>query len=278
MKITVLVDNNTIIDRYFLGEPGVSFFIQTEGKNILFDVGYSDIFISNAQKLGINMYDIDYIAISHGHSDHTWGLVPLIRLYTEALGEKHEFRKPILLAHEKAFESKYHGEEKIGSIVNVETLGDHFEMKLRKEPFWITERLIFLGEIERTNSFENKKPIGKRISGGIEEDDYVMDDTALAYKSEEGLVIITGCSHSGICNIIEYAKKLCNDDRIVDVIGGFHLLNPDKEQLELTKKYIKQAAVKELHACHCTDLQSKLALAEAANIKEVGVGLVLEYI
>jgi 7,8-dihydropterin-6-yl-methyl-4-(beta-D-ribofuranosyl)aminobenzene 5'-phosphate synthase len=277
MKITVLVDNNTIIDRYFLGEPGVSFFIEADGKNILFDVGYSDIFIRNAQKLGINMYDVDYIAISHGHIDHTWGIVPLIRLYTEALIEKLELKKPVLLAHEDAFESKYHGKETIGSVVTEKTLCDHFEMKLRKEPFWITERLVFLGEIERTNSFENKKPIGKRISGGIEEEDYVMDDTALAYKSEEGLVIITGCSHSGICNIIEYAKKLCNDDRIVDVIGGFHLLNPDKEQLEMTKKYIKQAAVRKLHACHCTDLHSKLALAEAADIKEVGVGLVLEY-
>lgn len=277
MKITVLVDNNTIIDRYFLGEPGVSFFIQEDGKNILFDAGYSGIFISNAQKLGINMYAVDYITISHGHNDHTWGLVPLIKLYTEALGEKRQFRKPTLIAHEQAFESKYYGNEAIGSMVTEKTLGDHFEMKLGKEPFWITERLVFLGEIERTNSFENRKPIGKRISQGVEEEDYVMDDTALAYKSEEGLVIITGCSHSGICNIIGHAKRICNDNRIADVIGGFHLLNPDKEQLEMTKNYIKQAAVKELHACHCTDLHSKLVLSEAANIKEIGVGLVIEY-
>ena len=277
MRITVLVDNNTLIDRYFLGEPGASFLIQEEGKNILFDVGYSDIFIRNAQKLGINMYDVDYIAISHGHIDHTWGFVPLISLYNEALIEKIKFTKPVLVAHEQAFERKFYDNETIGSIVTEKTLADHFEMKLGKEPFWITERLVFLGEIERTNSFENKKPIGKRINRGIEEEDFVMDDTALAYKSEEGLVIITGCSHSGICNIIEYAKKICNDNRVVDVIGGFHLLNPDKEQLEQTKSYMKQAAVKELHACHCTDFYSRLALAEAATMKEVGVGLVLEY-
>jgi 7,8-dihydropterin-6-yl-methyl-4-(beta-D-ribofuranosyl)aminobenzene 5'-phosphate synthase len=277
MKITVLVDNNTIIDRYFLGEPGVSFFIQHNDKNILFDLGYSDAFIKNAHKLGINLYDVDYIAISHGHIDHTWGLLPMIRLYTEALIEKIKFRRPVLLAHFQAFESKYYGNEIIGSLVTEKTLSDHFEMKLRKEPLWITEKLVFLGEIERTNSFENKKPIGKCINQGREEDDFLRDDTALVYKSEGGLVIITGCSHAGICNIIEYAKKVCNENRIVDVIGGLHLLNTDIEQMELTKEYIKQAKVKELHACHCTDLHAKIELSEVAQMKEVGVGLVLEY-
>lgn len=277
MRITVLVDNNTIIDRYFLGEPGVSFFIQESGKNILFDVGYSDIFIRNAEKLNINMYDIDYVAISHGHIDHTWGFVPMIRLYNEAIIGKCSLKKPELLAHEEAFSSKYFEDEVIGSIVTEKTLNDYFKVNLRKEPFWITEKLVFLGEIERTNSFENKKAIGRCINQGIEEDDFLRDDTALAYKSDEGLVIITGCSHSGICNIIEYAKKVCSENRVIDIIGGLHLLNPNNDQIESTKRYIKQAGVKELHACHCTDLRSKIVLSEVAEIKEVGVGLIIEY-
>jgi 7,8-dihydropterin-6-yl-methyl-4-(beta-D-ribofuranosyl)aminobenzene 5'-phosphate synthase len=277
MKITVLVDNNTIIDWYLLGEPGVSFFISEGEKNILFDVGYSDIFIRNAQKLGINMYDIDYVAVSHGHIDHTWGFAPMLSMYNEALIEKIRFRKPILLAHPHAFESKYYESEVIGSIITEKTLGDYFEMNMKREPFWITERLVYLGEIERTNSFENRKPIGKHVIQGIEEDDYLEDDTALAYKSDDGLVIITGCSHSGICNIAEYAKKVCNDDRIADIIGGLHLVSPDKDQLELTKNYIRQAGIKKLHACHCTDLNSKIALSEVAEVEEVGAGLVLKY-
>jgi 7,8-dihydropterin-6-yl-methyl-4-(beta-D-ribofuranosyl)aminobenzene 5'-phosphate synthase len=278
MKITVLVDNNTIIDRYLFGEPGVSFFIQDSGKNILFDVGYSDIFIKNGQKLGVNIYDIDCIAISHGHSDHTWGLVPLLRLYTEAILEKQEFKIPMLLAHSQAFEYKYGDKEVIGSIIEEKMLNSFFNMNLRKEPFWITDKLVFLGEIERVNSFENKEPIGKYLNQGIIVDDFIKDDTALAYKSKDGLIIITGCSHSGICNIIEYAKKVCSENRVVDVIGGLHLLDPDKEQIEMTKKFMKQTDLKELHACHCTDLNSKLALSEVAKIKEVGVGLVLEFV
>lgn len=277
MQITVLVDNNTIIDRYLLGEPGVSFYIREGGKNILFDVGYSDVFIINARKLGINLYDVDYVAISHGHLDHTWGLEPIIRMYSEARTEKISFKKPVLIAHPQAFESKYHDNEVIGSIITEKALGDFFDMNLKREPFWITDRLVFLGEIERTISFENKKPVGKRMVQGIEEPDFLRDDTVLAYKSEKGLVIITGCSHSGICNIINYAKKVCNDDRIADVIGGLHLLNPEVETLELTKEFIRQAGVKKLHACHCTDLKSKLALSEAAELEEVGAGLVLEF-
>ena len=88
MKLTVLVDTNTLIDRYFYGEPGISYFIVDEGKRILFDVGYSDAFIRNAQKMNIDLRNTDFLVLSHGHLDHTWGLEPLIKLYTEAIVEK----------------------------------------------------------------------------------------------------------------------------------------------------------------------------------------------
>jgi 7,8-dihydropterin-6-yl-methyl-4-(beta-D-ribofuranosyl)aminobenzene 5'-phosphate synthase len=71
MKITVLVDNNTMIDRYFQGEPGVSYFIECDDKKYLFDTGYSDIFLRNATKMGINLLALDAVVISHGHNDHT---------------------------------------------------------------------------------------------------------------------------------------------------------------------------------------------------------------
>ena len=108
-------------------------------------------------------------------------------------------------------------------------------------------------------------------------EDFLIDDSALAYKSPEGLIIITGCSHSGICNIVEYARKVCGDDRVVDIIGGFHLLNPSKEQMNGTIEYMKSMHPASVHACHCTDLNSKIALSSVVNIKEVGVGLILEF-
>lgn len=278
MKLTVLVDNNTFIDRYFLAEPGVSYLIQEEGMNILFDVGYSDAFLCNAKAMNINLYDIDSIIISHGHMDHTWGLFYLIKYYAEAKIENIYFKKLDLIAHPWAFFPKTVSEdEEIGSIITKDTLSRHFNMKSSKDPIWITDNLVFLGEIERSNNFENINPIGEIHHNETNMDDYLMDDSALVYKSKEGLVIITGCSHAGICNIIEHAKKVCGDNRIVDVIGGFHLLEPSAEILNKICDYIKANNVKMLHACHCTDLKSKMELDKVCPIREVGVGLVLEY-
>jgi len=89
-----------------LGEPGVSYFIQDEGQKILFDVGYSDIFIKNAQKMNIHFWDLDYLVLSHGHLDHTWGLTSLIKYYTEASIEKIDYNKPTVVTHPSSFLAK----------------------------------------------------------------------------------------------------------------------------------------------------------------------------
>ena len=79
MKLTVLIDNNTLIDRYFFAEPGLSLLIEDHDTRVLFDTGYSDLFIQNAVKMGKDLSHLDYLAISHSHLDHTWGLDPFIR-------------------------------------------------------------------------------------------------------------------------------------------------------------------------------------------------------
>jgi 7,8-dihydropterin-6-yl-methyl-4-(beta-D-ribofuranosyl)aminobenzene 5'-phosphate synthase len=278
MKLTVLVDNNTLIDRYFIGEPGVSYLILEGNKQILFDVGYSDAFIINAKKMNLDLLQTDFIVLSHGHVDHTWGLDPLIKMYTEAKFESVPFKIPTVVAHPSVFLTKsIDGLNEIGCTISESKLRRHVELKLSKEPVWLTDKLVFLGEIERLHEFEKTKPIGKVHRKTGTEDDYVLDDTALAYKGDQGLVVITSCSHSGICNIIEYAKKVLGEKRVRDVIGGFHLMQPSQQQLKGTTEYFKKLGTKEIHACHCVDLESKIALAKVANLKEVGVGLSLNY-
>ena len=278
MKLTVLVDNNTLIDRYFFAEPGISLFIEQGGKRILFDVGYSDIFLKNAQKMNIDLRILDYVILSHGHFDHTWGLDPLVRLYTESQIENLHYKSPAVVGHPLVFLSKtIGGVKEAGSLISQDKLSQLFQIELSEDSVWLTERLLYLGQIERKNDFEAQKSLGSILKQDGAEPDYLLDDTALAYKSPQGLVIITGCSHSGICNIIEQAKRLCQEDRILDIVGGLHLLNPSQEQLQGTLAYMKNLSPKEMHACHCTDLNSKIALSRVVNLKEVGVGLILEY-
>ena len=278
MKLTVLVDNNTLIDRYFTGEPGLSFFIEAGDTRILFDVGYSDAFIKNAELVNIPLFDVDYIVLSHGHLDHTWGLNYLIKKYTDFAFEGFAFKKPVVVTHPLTFESKRMRDlREIGSLIPKEKLGNFFDLRLSSEPHRLTDRLIYLGEIERENDFESQEPLGKIIVDGSEQDDYLVEDSALAYKSPRGLVIITGCSHAGICNIVKQAQKVCGENRIVDIIGGFHLLDASPRQLQGTMDFMKKLKPGEVHACHCTDLAAKIALSGVVPLKEVGVGLHLEY-
>ncbi len=101
------------------------------------------------------------------------------------------------------------------------------------------------------------------------------DEIAVAYKSKGGLIISNSCSHRGICNTIDYAKSVCQDTRIADVICGFHLQNPGDEVLYGTVQYFVENRPISLHPCHCTDLRSKVALSKVANTQETGSGLVL---
>lgn len=276
MEITVLVDNNTSIDKYFKGEAGLSYYIKEGETNILFDVGYSDIFISNSHKMNVSIKDVDYLVLSHGHIDHTGGLDPLIKYYSETLDKKEDY--PKIIAHPDCFESKYYKDNtSIGINISKGLLKDLFDIQETIEPVWITDKLVYLGEIKRDNDFEAQKPLGyiNRIDENSK--DYLFDDTALAYISKEGLVIITGCSHSGICNIVEQAKQVTKIDNVVDIIGGLHLRNPDQDKMEKTKEYIEHLNLKHLHACHCTDLLSKAELSKVSNLKEVGVGMKISY-
>ncbi len=278
MQLTVLLDNNTIIDRYLLGEPGLSFHIVAEGKNILFDAGYSEAFIRNASRMGVDLLKLDNIVLSHSHMDHSWGLAPLFQLFTEAMIEGQGNPKPEFTAHPDVFLSRtVDGLPEIGSFLTEQTVSNFCTMRMSNEPLWLTDKLVFLGEIPRNNDFEALESMGQIRTKDGTKDCFIHEDSALAYRSDDGLVIITGCSHAGICNIIEYAREVCGEKRIRDVIGGFHLLNPPQKQMQGTLDHFSKLQAQRIFACHCTDLAAKIKLSAVANICEVGVGLKITY-
>ena len=269
MKLVVLVDNNTLNDKYYIGEPAVSYYIEVDGKKVLFDTGYSDVFIRNARKMNINVDNIDAIAISHGHEDHSNGL----KYYLDNVRDK----RILLYAHPLAFNKKKLDGEMICSPYSLDLLSEYFEIRTSKNPINLTDNLIFLGEIPSELSFEKRYSMGRIKIDGEYRDDYLYDDSALVYKGKNGLLVISGCSHSGICNIIEYAKKVCNDDRVVAVIGGFHLTYDD-ERLKETIDYFENNNIKNIYPCHCTSLvaKSKFINRLGSDVNEVGVSLEIE--
>lgn len=271
LKIKVLMDDCALPNKYYTAEHGFCLFIESDGKRILFDTGYSDAFINNAALMDADLTKLDAIVLSHGHNDHTWGLNHLIQLYDR----KNVARRPLLLAHPDSFVRKRSKSNEIGMALDESVLSAFFEPKLLSKPEKITEKLLWLGEIPR--KIENEKAMGRRIVDGAESEDFLRDDSALVYSGEEGLVIMTGCSHSGICNIIDYAVTLTGENRISDIIGGFHLLKESRENLRETGEWLAARAPKAVHPCHCTDLQAKIALAAYLPVEETGVGLELEY-
>jgi len=264
LTLTVLVENTALTDHDLCGEAGLSFLLVTAGKKILFDTGLSGLLLTNAEKMLIDLGNVDVLVFSHGHINHTGGLWALARYFTRADPERMQHRMPELIAHSRCFWPKEKGGRKNGSVMSEVEVRKQFTVNLSDTPVWITDDLVFLGEIPRQFAFERAVPAKRRIlhPDGTRVPDQMPDDTALAFRSDNGLVIITGCSHAGICNITEYARAVCREQRVAGIMGGLHLLSPTPEQLKKAGEYLQDLHLNALHACHCTSHASKIALAE----------------
>ena len=246
MNLTILHNE---LNEFVEEKSGFSVLIEAGKKRVLFDVSYSDDIIKNALRGKVDLDGIDYLVLSHGHIDHTEGLK---FIDFSNVGN--------LLAHPDCFEKKYFkGVGEIGCPMNLDSLKQATNVILSKKPYWIEEdNIVFLGEIPRKVDFEGNVPVGYLENG---DDDFVLDDSAVVIKCRGGLIIVTGCSHSGICNIIEYAKEVCNENKVCVVIGGFHLF--DKDVTDKTIEFIEGQGVDCLYPMHCL---SKYAFSEFEKI------------
>lgn len=276
MRLTVLMDNTTNLDTTYLGESGLSFLIETDNEKVIFDTGFSPIFLSNARKMGIDLTAISAVAISHGHNDHTNGLPTLGKL----LHRKGK-RVPLIL-HTECLEKKWwrkkDGElEEIGMPCNRETLEKYYDVKPTEKPMQIGDSLYFLGGIPRKNPAANES-IGLVFNReGFLAPDSVPDDSALVFDGKNGLVVINGCAHSGLINILNYVKELFPGKPVEAVIGGFHIQDKSQEWLSNMTEELKKFEPKRIYPCHCTDETSRAYLRSRFSVGSIGVGSVLSF-
>jgi 7,8-dihydropterin-6-yl-methyl-4-(beta-D-ribofuranosyl)aminobenzene 5'-phosphate synthase len=199
---------------------------------VLFDAGLSpDGLVENMRRLGIPAGDIELIVLSHGHWDHTTGMDGLVR-------ELGRTNVPVLI--HPAFWSRRRialpGREpfELPSTSRGALEGAGFEVVEQRQPsFLLDGSLLVTGEVDRTTEFEQGFPVHQaHRHGRWEPDPLILDDQALvASVRGRGLVVLTGCGHSGIVNILRYVRKVTGEDAIHAVVGGFHLSGPVFERI-----------------------------------------------
>jgi 7,8-dihydropterin-6-yl-methyl-4-(beta-D-ribofuranosyl)aminobenzene 5'-phosphate synthase len=260
MKIIVLNDNRA--SSICGAQHGLSYFIEFDEKKILLDAGPSEIAMKNARILGVDLTALDCVVLSHGHWDHGNGL----RFLPQG--------KPLLL-HPGVFQKRYKriNNQYIGLDMTEQEIRTHFLVQSTVQPVEIAHQAWFLGEIPRVIDFE--VPSTKyRLENG--ETDSIIDDTALAFNTPKGIVVVTGCSHSGICNIILKAKELIPNRPVANIMGGFHLNQTDK-RLAQTIEFFQQQGIIQLLPSHCTDPKVICHLSQFFDVKWVGSGNVFRF-
>ncbi len=244
MKITVLCENQAGYRgaRVCLAEWGLSLFVETKGANILLDAGNTDVYRRNAEKLKVNLEKTHFVVLSHHHWDHVGGL------------RYHGFkeRKKLIAEPETLEKMPLEQSEKIKA---------DFDVITSKEPLEFSKGIYFLGIVPRKNSFEK----------GVFRKDKMRDDSALAVKSKKGAMVITGCSHAGICNICEYAKAVTGQE-LYTVIGGFHLFENEPEAVSKTIEYFKTEKPEHLYPMHCIDFPTIAKFHKIFGTRKLSAG------
>ena len=258
MKISILTEN--CAGPHFRAEHGLSYLIEVDKLKLLFDTGHSDVFLNNAQQLNIDLEkEVETIVLSHGHWDHGDGLQ-----YLEG---------KTLITHPASFTLRYRKSDHtyVGLKLIQEDITSRFNLIASEESYFITPRVVFLGAIPRLNEYESQTTSFIDDQG---QEDYVPDDSGLAIIQNNQLVIISGCAHSGICNMIDYAMEITGIRKINTVLGGFHLKH-QSTQTKRTIKYLKDCRIPTLFPSHCTELPALSAFYDAFKINQLKSGMIL---
>lgn len=255
-----LVENKTEHSG-MLAEHGLSIYIEADDKKILFDAGASDILLHNAKVMDVDLKDVDFAVVSHGHYDHTGGFPAFC-----ALNEK----APVYL-HKNGFRDSYgfrdgQPEDETSGIIWTEqqknVMKDRFE--LTDGPVYVTENICITGTIpvaEGTNITENF--YYKDEDGQWQKDD-MSHEQVLVIRQPDGLYIFSGCSHRGVISALQAGKAMFPGERVAVLVAGMHLYSASAEDRAYVVEQIAAEGLDKVMPVHCTgikaicDLKTKL--------------------
>jgi 7,8-dihydropterin-6-yl-methyl-4-(beta-D-ribofuranosyl)aminobenzene 5'-phosphate synthase len=257
-KITILCEN-TVGRLVGSGEHGFSAYLETDRGNYLFDTGNSHSIVPNSLLLNKDLRSVTKIFLSHGHHDHTGGLPEVLKLKgkVDVHVHPHVFLDRIALLKEDGKETKRF----VGipyKKVYLEFLGANFVFNT---DFMEVEKGIYLtGEVPRQTEFEKPDPRLFSEIGGKSVQDTFPDDQSLILDGEKGLILIFGCAHSGMINIINHVISKTGKEKFQAILGGTHLdfLTPD--QLEESIRSLKKMDIERIGVSHCTGMRAAFRL------------------
>jgi len=274
-RVTIICENSVGVPFDVIGEHGFSCFIETEQGNYLFDTGQGLSILQNSLALDKDLRSIQAIMISHGHYDHTGGLPAVLK----------QKGKVDVFGHSEIFAERIWSKDNVTRDIGIpyrrgylESLGAVF--KLGTQLVEVGSGVYLTGEIPRKSTFEKNDPNMTLISpdGRQIHPDPMEDDLSMVLDTDKGLIIVLGCAHAGMVNILNYVTTQLSKDRIFAVIGGTHLGFSSESQFDETLKAIDLYNIEHLGVSHCTGLE-KASLLHAHLGKRFffgTVGAVLE--
>ncbi len=266
LKITVLVTNLAGDPRAGDGEWGYSALVEVDGHKILYDTGASaDMVRKNALAMHVELSDVEDVVLSHNHWDHVGGLMTLRQEFAAA--NPHAMSR----AHVGAgiFEPRLNaaGEDDNGlRLIRAQYLASGGSFVIHEKPVELLPGVWFSGPVPRPNPEKNWNPGLSLLTAAGRIEDNVPEDSALFIDTDQGVVILTGCGHAGIVNIVEYARSKLGNRPILAVVGGLHLFAASDQTLAWTGAKLKEYHTENLLAGHCTGIEATYRLREAIGL------------
>jgi 7,8-dihydropterin-6-yl-methyl-4-(beta-D-ribofuranosyl)aminobenzene 5'-phosphate synthase len=248
-KLTVLVENHVCDLPGLKAENGFCILIEKNGSSYLYDTGRSGVCVQNAVVMGKDITKVSKIFLSHGHLDHTGGLAKTLA----AIGHPVE-----IVAHPDVFGKKVMGRMfPIGIPFTEKELKDNFKVTFNFQKGFskVADGIWLTGEVPMLNDKETIPAQAKVEINGRLERDLIPDDNSLVIETGKGLVVVMGCGHRGVINILSYIKKTLNKP-VHAIIGGMHMESADPEHVKFVEKelqtFIHHDHTQVLAPCHCT--------------------------